>query len=328
MSSALDLVTPTPEYDGCQIVWTYEDTLAAPVVLAMPVDGQKLGTTNSATLSWNALCGADCYEVALWKYCPECPDERLDVPLYLDCAPGECCIACAPEAVIDECACPAGGCACTSDICIVVGPGEYYYYEEDDDGYGYRGYWEGLEPGTTYYWQVRVCLCKPFLSKWSEERMFMTALVQVVDLCSPVCGGQDIILTPNFSWDAVDGASGYDIELATTETFTAGVVRGSSTVNAWVAPEDLEYATTYYWRVRAEKDGVFSDWTVCIFTTMEKPVPPTPPVEITPAPPAPQINIPPAQMITPNWIYAVIGIGAALIVVVIVLIVRTRRPPA
>jgi len=42
--------------------------------------------------------------------------------------------------------------------------------------------------------------------------------------------------------------------------------------------------------------------------------------------PAPVINIPPAEKITPTWIYAIIGIGAALAVVVIVLIVRTRRP--
>ncbi|HEY56842.1 MAG TPA: hypothetical protein G4N90_05335 [Dehalococcoidia bacterium] len=42
--------------------------------------------------------------------------------------------------------------------------------------------------------------------------------------------------------------------------------------------------------------------------------------------PAPILEIPPAQQITPTWIYAIIGIGAALAVVVIVLIVRTRRP--
>jgi len=189
---------------------------------------------------------------------------------------------------------------------------------------------EDLEPGQTYYWSVRVCQGKPYLSKWSEERSFITALVPVpfAELCSPPCGSQDIILTPNFSWEAVDGATGYDIELATTETFTAGVIRGSSTVNAWVLTAPLDYATTYYWRVRAEKDGVYSAWTVCLFTTMAKPVEPPPPVTITPAPPAPQINIPPAEMITPSWIYAIIAIGAALCVVVIVLIVRTRRPPA
>jgi len=44
--------------------------------------------------------------------------------------------------------------------------------------------------------------------------------------------------------------------------------------------------------------------------------------------PAPVINIPPAQQITPTWIYAIIGVGAALAIVVIVLIARTRRPPA
>jgi hypothetical protein len=38
------------------------------------------------------------------------------------------------------------------------------------------------------------------------------------------------------------------------------------------------------------------------------------------------INIPPAEQITPTWIYAVIGVGVALTVLVIVLIVRTRRP--
>ena len=38
------------------------------------------------------------------------------------------------------------------------------------------------------------------------------------------------------------------------------------------------------------------------------------------------INIPAKQEIVPTWIYAMIGIGAALAAMVIVLIVRTRRP--
>ncbi|GAG33496.1 unnamed protein product, partial [marine sediment metagenome] len=42
-------------------IWVYEDTLAAPVVLAMPLDAQKLTKTDEATLSWNTLCDADCY---------------------------------------------------------------------------------------------------------------------------------------------------------------------------------------------------------------------------------------------------------------------------
>jgi hypothetical protein len=285
-------------------VWVYEDTLAQPVVLDMPVDEQKLTKTDSATLSWNELCGASCYEVALWRYCPECPDERLDVDLCLDCEPVDT-VACG-----DEIYCEYDCCPCTEDICIVV-----------DD----------LEPGTTYYWQVRVCQGKPTLSKWSEERSFTTALLPVpfYDLCSPPCGSQDIILTPNFAWGAVEGATGYEVQLSTTETFTVGVVKGETSVNAWVCPTTLEYATTYYWRVRAVKDSIYSDWTYCMFTTMPEPEEPTPPVVIEQVPPSapPVINIPPAEMITPTWIYAIIGVGAALAIVVIVLIVRSRRPP-
>jgi hypothetical protein len=36
--------------------------------------------------------------------------------------------------------------------------------------------------------------------------------------------------------------------------------------------------------------------------------------------------IPAAEQITPNWIIAMIAVGAALAVLVIVLIVRSRRP--
>jgi hypothetical protein len=288
-------------------VWVYEDTLAQPVVLNMPVDEQKLTKTDEATLSWNELCGADCYEVALWSYCAECPDNKLEIDLCLDCEPYDD-VVCMPDT---EIYCEYDCCPCTEDTCIVI-----------DD----------LEPGTTYYWQIRVCQGKPRLSKWSEERSFTTALMAVpfADLCSPACGSQDIILTPNFAWGAVEGATGYEVQLSTTETFTVGVVKGKTTVNAWVCPTTLEYATTYYWRVRAEKDGIYSDWTYCMFTTMTEPEAPTPPVVIEQVPPSapPVINIPPAEMITPTWIYAIIGVGAALAIVVIVLIVRTRRPPA
>jgi hypothetical protein len=295
-------------YD-CENVWVYEDTLAAPVVLNTPVEGQKLATTDEATLSWTALCDADCYEVSLYSYCAECPDEKLEVEICGDCGGALIVI---DDFVIDDL---DHRCLdCVEDTCIVVG-------DEYD---------EWLEPGTTYYWKVRVCYDQPHLSKWSEERSFTTALIPVPfdELCSPDCGSQNIILTPNFAWEAVDGATGYEVQLATTETFTVGVVKGKTTVNAWVCPETLDYASTYYWRVRAEKDGIYSDWTYCMFTTMTEPVPPTPPVEVVvpPAQPAPVINIPPTEMITPTWIYAIIGVGAALAIVVIVLIVRARRP--
>jgi hypothetical protein len=62
-----------------------------------------------------------------------------------------------------------------------------------------------------------------------------------------------------------------------------------------------------------------------VFNTGSEPEEPMPPVVVEPTP-APVLQIPPAEQITPTWIYAIIGIGAALAVVVIVLIVRARRP--
>jgi hypothetical protein len=85
----------------------------------------------------------------------------------------------------------------------------------------------------------------------------------------------------------------------------------------------FDYETTYYWQVSAWKDGVMlSQSDIATFSIA--------PEEVMPPAPEPSepvvIDIPAKQEITPTWIYAIIGIGAALAAVVIVLIVRTRRP--
>ena len=95
---------------------------------------------------------------------------------------------------------------------------------------------------------------------------------------------------------------------------------------------------------------VESDWSSSVFTTMSEPEEPTPPVIVTdkimptPVIEQPDITIkqpdititqppleivvplpPTAAPITPSWIYVIIGIGAVLVIAMIVLIVRTRR---
>jgi hypothetical protein len=114
--------------------------------------------------------------------------------------------------------------------------------------------------------------------------------------------------------------------------------------------------TTYYWRVRVDAEGpVKSAWSeVRSFTlgalpeqlepvVIEQPpapvisVPPTPeiviepPEIVLPAPqPVPEIVIPEAPAapapITPAYIWAIIIIGAILVIALVVLIIRTRRP--
>jgi hypothetical protein len=187
----------------------------------------------------------------------------------------------------------------TTETCLVVGAPD-----------------SPLEPGTTYYWKVRVATGFPFWSKWSDLWTFDTAVSAVPNLCSPICGGQDILITTNFSWDAVVGATSYEIEVATTEDFSAPVASGTATVNAWVTGTALDYSTTYYWRVRAIKDSVPSAWSVCLFTTES--------VAVTPTTTTTELVVT-QEEITPMWIWVIIGIGAALVIAVIVLIVTTRR---
>ncbi len=213
-----------------------------------------------------------------------------------------------------------------------------YEFECDEDCLGCSGETcclviEDLAPGTVHYWKVRVLEGEPTLSKWSELWEFTTALpaIGLVGLCSPECGADGVILTPNFSWEAIENATGYEVQLATDEAFTDAVT-GTATVNAWLGAPELEYDTTYYWRVRAVKDGVYSEWTVCIFTTMTEPPP-----EVWVSPytgekfyseaeyKAHVAEYEAKQAVTPAYIWIIIAIGALLVIAVLILIVRTRR---
>jgi len=265
---ALDSIFPTT-------IWMWEDPLATPVISLTPTDGAKIGTTGAVTLTWEALDGASLYEISLYRYCPQCPDEML--PVYVSDTDDN---------------------YTSADTCLIV---------------------TGLDAGTKYYWKVRVAKEKPFYSKWSELRTFDTALGPVLNLCSPSCGASDVILTTNFSWEAVPGATGYEVEIATNEDFDPVIASGTAKVNAWAAAPELDYSTTYYWQVRAVKDGVVGAWSVCLFTTMDEPAEPIAPVS--------PVVIPPVEEITPTWIWVIIGIGGALVIAVIILIVNTRRVP-
>jgi len=198
---------------------------------------------------------------------------------------------------------------------------------------------DGLDPGTTYYWRVRVALDDPLLSRWSETRTFISALARPTPpaMWFPDIGADDVTRSPTFSWDEVVGATSYKITVATEPGFsvTSRLVETMITTNFYPCEVSFAYNTTYYWRVKAYSDSVVvSEWTSGMFTTMAKPVPVTPPVEVTvpPAadvtvevPPAVEVIVPAAQVISPTWIYVIIAVGAVLAIAVIVLIVRTRR---
>ena len=183
------------------------------------------------------------------------------------------------------------------------------------------------------------------------------ATVQV----NPVSGGT---YTVALSWSRLSKSTIYDYQVALDSGFVEKVIdtsTGSTTSSTPAAVINVGGATlmpntTYYWRVRTNQAGpIRSQWSeVRTFTIGELPeaqapvvieqapapvieVPPTPeivlqpPEIVLPAPtPAPEIVIPAAPEPTPavpTWaIYAIIIIGAVLVIALIILIMRTRRP--
>ncbi len=193
-------------------------------------------------------------------------------------------------------------------------------------------------PGTTYYWRVSTYL--PVSSSFSETRSFVVqpTAASVPAIASPENGGTIDSTSPAFSWTPAAGATLYQFQLSTTPDFATTLV-DEQLASAGIAPAvALDRGTTYFWRVKALQP-VDGDWsTVANFMVAMAAPAPTPPVvietvpppviEIPPAPPANVIEIPPAppvEKIAPAYIWAIIIIGAVLVIAVIVLVVRTRR---
>jgi len=199
-----------------------------------------------------------------------------------------------------------------------------------------------LEPATTYYWRVRAS--EPVLSPWSEKWSFTTAMGSEAtgpELINPEAGATGIPVKPLFQWSALAGATGYELIVSSRASLDNPAVLKIEDYaladTAWECEVNLDYGTTYYWKVRAVSAETHSDWSAAgVFTTQPKP-PPTeeslPPPENSPSPAAPQ---PPPQETssattnTPDWVKYLIGALLAAVVVlaitVLVLLRSIRRP--
>jgi hypothetical protein len=164
----------------------------------------------------------------------------------------------------------------------------------------------------------------------------------------PATGATGIPINVTFAWPAVTGATGYQFAIAQdnpdlANKFAVLDYSANTITNAHIVQETLLYNTTYWWEVRSVNGNVTSPWTVIsFFTTEAAPVTTT----STTAPPITVTNTtvtytnPQATTITytlpqpketqpiPSYLlWAVIAVGAVLVIAVIVLIVRTRRMP-
>ena len=192
------------------------------------------------------------------------------------------------------------------------------------------------------YWRARSTLASPVRGPWSETRVFypqLTTGVNAPTQTQPVgTTAVNTPLQPVFNWSKLKFATGYNLQVAKDANFSDLVVDETmGAVTSFSPTTALDYDTAYYWRVQGYTATTDTDWSAGVgFRTMAKPaaaVTPTataPVVTPTFTVPAvtPTITIPPtpaAPAVTPGWIYAIIAIGAVLVIAVLVLMWKTRR---
>jgi len=171
--------------------------------------------------------------------------------------------------------------------------------------------------GEKYYWRVRVN-GSPVYSQWSDTWSFTTPLgpASVKPVClSPTEGLTGVSLTPTLQWSSAVEATGFELVVAANCDWSNTIVNltGSSALaagtTAYPITQALQQGTNYCWKVRAinEDTATNSPWSdTGTFTTLV-------------------VTVVEAEG-TPMWVWVVIALSAVLLVGVVVLIIRTRRP--
>jgi CSLREA domain-containing protein len=117
-----------------------------------------------------------------------------------------------------------------------------------------------LADNTTYYWRVLGLKGEqpgPWSDVWTVRTDIARLRAPLLSLPKDRTNTPD--KTPTFSWGAVTGAKGYQIQVDSDLAFTVGPV--DTTVATYTSPE-LPYGV-YYWRVRArDAAGNWSDWSL------------------------------------------------------------------
>jgi hypothetical protein len=302
----------------------FSDTMLAAATLTAPANGSVVAGTTSTTISWPAITGAHDYLVTLkWP------------------------VASGTASYTDE--------AVGTATSVILG----------DSSAPTANLRNALIPGTTYTWSVRVGAVGtstfatfPFFSLPSTNYTFITALSTVnpiATVLNPAQGAVNVdVVNTNFTWPALTGTTGVTYQfvlaqdLGTTDKFAIIDYSDNTPTNAVTLQETLLYSTQYWWRVRAVTATSTSDWTTFMFTTAPKPtatvVTTSGPTTTAPVPTIilPTVTLPGSTVIIttggpatgtstpaiPTYIlWAVIAVGAVLVIAVIVLIVRTRRIP-
>ncbi len=125
----------------------------------------------------------------------------------------------------------------------------------------------GLAVNTTYYWRVR-SNDGVSQSPWSSVWSFTTSDLEVPTLVSPMNGVvNQQVNTLVLDWNNTSNTTFYEIQYSTDVQFVSPV--SSTTTVSSAIINNLDFNTTYYWRVRSNDGNSYSSWSVVwSFTTI------------------------------------------------------------
>ncbi len=117
-----------------------------------------------------------------------------------------------------------------------------------------------LPSGVTYWWRVEA-IDSAGASQWSAVWSFTTSGVQLSGplLAFPADRASGLPTSVVLSWDKIEGATRFNVQVALDSSFSTFVTNDSSITATSVTIDSLETSTSYYWHVRAELDS--GSWT-------------------------------------------------------------------
>jgi len=129
-----------------------------------------------------------------------------------------------------------------------------------------------LNPSSLYYWRVNAAKEGGDVTSWSQPWSFITdGPIQPVVLISPTNSSASVNCATEFLWNQSLGATLYELQVATDNSFNNIVVnqQGINNLNLKLgAGNMLENNTTYFWRVRGYRNLNIGNWSVVwAFTT-------------------------------------------------------------
>ena len=133
-----------------------------------------------------------------------------------------------------------------------------------------------LIAGKTYYWRVRA-LKSGMPSNWSKAVQFTTQLtsayesgLDVLGRISPANGATGVATNAALTWGTVDGATSYNLVLASDSAFTKVIdTQTGLTVNVYSPAAAFTPGTTYFWKVQAVSGTNTGNWVANAFTTAQ-----------------------------------------------------------